>query len=186
VSLPSEDVLSRLRDLESKGYAEAVLTGINLSRYADSSGTDFPRLLRTLLEGTERIAIRISSTEPDAVNEAFAESVSHPRVRPHFHLSVQSGSDDVLRRMRRRYLSSQVFRAADLLRRAKGDAFLACDIIAGFPGETDADFERSYGLCRDIGIAWIHAFPSLRARGRKLPIWTGRCRSAYPDSVWTG
>lgn len=159
VSLAAGEILARLRELESRGYAEAVLTGINVSRYKDSSGVDFPDLLRLLLEGTDRIALRISSTEPDGVDSRFAEVVAHERVRPHFHLSIQSGSDYVLGRMRRRYRSSQVFRAADLLREAKGDPFLACDVIAGFPGETDADFELSYELCAGIDFAWIHAFP---------------------------
>jgi threonylcarbamoyladenosine tRNA methylthiotransferase MtaB len=159
VSLSADEIARRLVELEKRGYSEAVLTGINVSRYMDSSGIDFPELLRMLLSETGRISLRISSTEPDGVNERFAEIVSHERVRPHFHLSVQSGSDSVLRRMRRRYASAHVSRAAALLREAKGDPFLACDIIAGFPGETDADFQATYDLCRRIGFAWIHAFP---------------------------
>ena len=159
VSLAAPEILSRLRELERRGYAEAVLTGINISRYRDSSGVDFAELLGILLDGTEKIALRISSTEPDGVDERFAEAVSPVRVRPHFHLSIQSGSDEVLNRMRRRYRASQVRRAAELLRSAKGDPFLACDVIAGFPGETDEDFLKSYELCGELGFAWIHAFP---------------------------
>lgn len=158
VSLAVPEILARLRSLEEKGYAEAVLTGINVSRYRDESGIDFPALLDLLIAGTERIALRISSTEPDCVDERFARSVASPRVRPHFHLSVQSGSDAVLKRMRRRYGRDKVLRAAEMLRAAKDDPFIACDIIAGFPGESDTDFEKTVELCDEIGFAWIHAF----------------------------
>jgi len=157
-SLDSERALHRLQELEEKGYSEAVLTGINLSRYRDKE-TDLPALISLLLSGTKKINLRISSTEPDGVDGNFAKAVENPRVRPHFHLSVQSGSDSVLRAMRRRYDSEQVLNAAKLLRAAKDDPFLACDIIAGFPGETEEDFERTFDLCKEIGFAWIHAFP---------------------------
>lgn len=158
VSLDAPSVLARLRELERHGYAEAVLTGVNLNQYRDGD-RDFTALLAFLLDGTERIALRISSTEPEGVDAEFARVVAHPRIRPHFHLSVQSGSDAVLARMRRRYNAERVERAAALLRSAKDDPFLAGDIIAGFPGESEADFERTYDLCRRIGLAWIHAFP---------------------------
>jgi threonylcarbamoyladenosine tRNA methylthiotransferase MtaB len=164
VSLNAVEALARLQDLEARGYAEAVLTGINVSQYRDYSdvaGTclDFPGLLRYLLAGTERIALRISSTEPDGVTEDFVEAVSDRRVRPHFHLSVQSLCDATLSRMRRRYNAAQVERAVSRLRAVKDDPFLACDIIAGFPGETEEEFEESYGRAARIGFAWIHAFP---------------------------
>lgn len=159
ISLSAATVLARLQELERRGYAEAVLTGVNVSRYRDASGVDFPALLESLLAGTSRIALRISSTEPDGVDERFAAAVGHSRIRPHFHLSIQSGSDPILSAMRRRYQASQVDRAVDLLRAAKGDPFLACDIIAGFPGETEEDFEATRALCARSSFAWIHAFP---------------------------
>jgi len=95
VSLSSSEVLARLRSLEERGYAEAVLTGINISRYRDADGVDISALIGLLLSGTDRIALRISSTEPDGVDERFAAAAADPRVRPHFHLSVQSGSAEV-------------------------------------------------------------------------------------------
>jgi threonylcarbamoyladenosine tRNA methylthiotransferase MtaB len=160
VSLSSSVILSRLRELEEKGYAEAVLTGINVSGYLDAeNGLRLPALIRFLLAGTGRICLRISSTEPDGVDEDFADAVRSARVRPHFHLSVQSGSDSVLSRMRRHYQAESVIRAAALLRAAKDDPFLACDLIAGFPGEGEAEFRETLELCGRIGFAWIHAFP---------------------------
>jgi threonylcarbamoyladenosine tRNA methylthiotransferase MtaB len=174
VSLDSATVLARLRELEANGYAEAVLTGVNVSRYRDAAGRDFPALLRELLCGTERIRLRISSTEPDSVDDDFCDAVAHPRVRPHFHLSVQSGSDAILSSMRRRYRAERVLEAARLLRERTGDPFLACDIIAGFPGESEADFEATLALCRTIDFAWIHAFPYSPRPGTEAADFSGR------------
>ena len=158
VSLEPAVVLERLRALEASGAAEAVLTGVNLSQYR-SGGLGFAGLLGYLLAGTSRIAIRLSSFEPDRVDAAFLEAFGERRVRPHLHLPIQSGSDAVLARMGRRYTASQVLAACDDLRRVKGDPFLAADIIAGFPGETDADFEATLSTAAAAGLAWIHAFP---------------------------
>ena len=94
-SLRASEVVERLRSLESAGAAEVVLTGVNLSHYR-SEGLDFPGLLRLLLGSTASVALRLSSYEPDRVDAAFLEVFSEPRVRPHLHLAVQSGSDSVL------------------------------------------------------------------------------------------
>ncbi len=158
LSLGSEELLSRLRALEQRGYGEVVLTGVNINQYRDGD-MDFPRLLGVLLEGTERIALRISSIEPDLVTPAFLKVVSHPRVRPHFHISLQSGSDTILKVMGRRYTGSQVLQAIEKLREVKQDPFLACDIICGFPGEDGGEFEKTYALCQRVDFSWIHAFP---------------------------
>jgi len=157
-SLDAAEVLSRARELEAAGKAEIVLTGVNLSQYRDGA-LRFPGLLRRLVDGTSRVAFRISSFEPDGVDEDFLEAFAHPRVRPHVHLPVQSGADPVLARMGRRYRRGLVLAAVEALRRVKGDPFIACDIIAGFPGETEADFAQTLDLGRACGFAWIHAFP---------------------------
>jgi threonylcarbamoyladenosine tRNA methylthiotransferase MtaB len=156
-SLPAREALSRVRALEEAGRAEVVLTGVNLSQYRDG-GMDFPGLLAFLVEGTEAIAFRVSSYEPDRVDPAFLDIFAHPRVRPHAHLAVQSGADPVLRAMGRGYGRAEVLAAARALRRAKAEPFIAADFIAGFPGETEADAEASLELARDCGFAWIQAF----------------------------
>lgn len=158
VSLASSVLLERLKQLEHHGFAEAVLTGVNLNQYKDGEMT-FSALLKYLLAGTSTIALRISSTEPEGVDEHFQQVIADPRIRPHFHLSVQSGSDRILQNMRRRYSSEKVAEAVHGLRKAKGDPFIACDIITGFPGETEADFEATYRLCKNLDFSWIHAFP---------------------------
>jgi threonylcarbamoyladenosine tRNA methylthiotransferase MtaB len=164
VSLEAEKVLEALRALEAGGHGEAVLTGVNISQYRDGS-RDFGGLLAYLLEGTDRIALRLSSLEPEGLTRANAAVFAHPRIRPHFHLSIQSGSPEILRKMGRPYGPEAISRGIELLRAAKGDPFLACDIIAGFPGEGEGEFEKTRALCVRAGFAWIHAFPYSRRPG---------------------
>ncbi|GHT69352.1 tRNA (N(6)-L-threonylcarbamoyladenosine(37)-C(2))-methylthiotransferase MtaB [Spirochaetia bacterium] len=165
VSLPAEKALADLKALEEKGYREAVLTGVNISQYCDEGGRDLGGLLEYLLAGTQEIRIRLSSLEPDGLSEDLVQTLAHQRLRPHFHLSVQSGSPLILGRMGRAYGPEDVEKAAGRLRDIKTDPFLACDIITGFPGETAAEFEKTCEICRRIGFAWIHAFPYSRRPG---------------------
>ena len=166
LSLDAKDVLLRLRLLEENGFAEAVLTGVNIGQYSDS-GMDFSGLLDYLLSGTKNINLRISSTYINTVTESFLQVIRHERVRPHFHLSLQSGSDEVLRRMGRSYTAEIALEAVNKIRDAKGDPFLACDIITGFPGESKEDFLNTLKLCQKAEFAYIHAFPYSPRPGTK-------------------
>lgn len=157
-SLPTAEVLARARALEEAGRAEIVLTGVNLSQYRDGD-RGFPGLVAALLKGTRSVAFRISSYEPDRIDEEFLSVFANERVRPHVHLAIQSGSDPILARMGRGYRRDRVLASVEALRRVRGDPFLAADIIAGFPGETDESFVETLDLCRRAGFAWIHAFP---------------------------
>ncbi|MDR3192632.1 MAG: tRNA (N(6)-L-threonylcarbamoyladenosine(37)-C(2))-methylthiotransferase MtaB [Treponema sp.] len=159
VSLDADTVLRRLRSLEDRGYAEAVLSGVNISQYRDERRGDLGALVAFLLENTGRIALRLSSLEPEALTGSLLPVLGERRIRPHFHLSLQSGSDRVLARMGRPYTAGEAAAAAEKLRALKDDPFLACDIIAGFPGESGEDFAGTVELCEGIGFAWIHAFP---------------------------
>lgn len=158
VSLSSDRVLERVLELERAGAAEVVLTGVNLAHYRDGA-MRFPDLLAFLVERTSSIRFRISSYEPERVDEAFLRAFAAPRVQPHIHLAVQSGSSAVLRRMARPYSAGRVAEAVAALRATRGDPFVAADMIAGFPGETESEFEETWTLCRDLDFAWIHAFP---------------------------
>ncbi len=158
VSINPDEAVRRVRDIERSGWREIVLAGVNLSQYRYEGG-NFAHLLARIVAETDSISIRISSLYPERVNEEILPILASPRVRPHFHLSIQSGSDRILRAMRRPYGADTVYRAAELLRSIKDDPFLACDIITGFPGETDEDFAQTLQMCRDIGFAGIHAFP---------------------------
>ena len=164
-SLNVEQVLSRLLYLEQRGFAEAVLTGVNISQYRDPQVRGLPGLLGFLLKGTEKIRLRLSSIEMQCemqselgFRDSFAEVVTDQRVRPHFHLSIQSGSAGILAKMGRAYSPSDIVGFVSRLRRSRDNPFLACDIIAGFPGETESDFKETVALCEEIGFAWIHAF----------------------------
>ena len=166
VSLPAGRLLERVRELEQSGKAEVVLTGINLAQYRDGA-TRFPGLLSYLAANTARIRFRISSWEPEHVDAAFLEAFAHPRVQPHVHLSVQSGSSAVLRRMARPYTAERVLEAIAALRAVKADPFIAADLISGFPGETDAEFAETLDFCARADFAWIHAFPFSARPGTK-------------------
>ena len=166
VSLSPDRILDRVLALEAAGKAEIVLTGINLAQYR-SGDMRFPDLLAFLIEQTSAVAFRVSSYEPEYIDEAFLKVFAHPRVQPHVHLAVQSGSSPVLKRMARPYAAEKVTEAVTALRSVRDDPFIAADIIAGFPGETDMEFAETYALCRDLDFAWIHAFPFSARPGTK-------------------
>lgn len=166
VSLEPAEVLKRVRAIEASGQAEIVITGVNLTLYRGTLNQDgaekpmdFAELLQYLLENTSTVSFRISSLYPERVDDALCKVIAHERVRPHFHLSVQSGSNAILKAMHRPYTVETVIAAVEKLRQVKQNPFIACDIIAGFPGETDEDFEQTKVLCNKCKFTYVHAFP---------------------------
>ena len=162
VSLDVKTALERVLELENKGFDEVVLTTVNIGQYRgifESQDFDFKTLLKYLLENTKKIRFRISSLYPEIIDDSFCDVIKNPRVQPHFHISVQSGSNKILSLMNRRYSKEEVITACKKLKNAKNDPFLACDIITGFPGETDSDFEETMQLCKECGFVWVHALP---------------------------
>jgi threonylcarbamoyladenosine tRNA methylthiotransferase MtaB len=158
-SLGAAEVLRRLEALEQRGYSEAVLTGVNISQYRDPAAMELPGLLEFLLAETAAIRLRLSSIEPDSITDELLRVLENSRIRPHFHLSLQSGSAEVLARMGRTYTPDDVKEKTARLRMARNDPFLACDIIAAFPGETEDEFMKTFALCEEMNFAWIHVFP---------------------------
>lgn len=163
VSLGVKDAVSRARELEAEGAVEIVLTGVNLSQYAgkkeDGGIASFSELLSALIAGTSKVKFRVSSFYPQHVTEQLCEVLASDRVQPFFHLSIQSGSERILEKMCRPYKIEHVNNAIGLLRKTKPGCFISCDIIAGFPTETEEDFNFTEKLCRESNFAWIHAFP---------------------------
>jgi threonylcarbamoyladenosine tRNA methylthiotransferase MtaB len=159
ISLDLATVLARVQHLEAQGSREVVLTGINLSQYSAMDCPDFSQLLTQLLTGTQTMNFRVSSFEPDKIDENFLRAISHPRVRPFFHLPIQSGSPSVLRRMYRNSDTSRIESCINDLRRIKADPFIAFDLITGFPGESDEEFQETLGFIERTQPAWIHVFP---------------------------
>lgn len=162
VSIPAELALERVAALEEAGQSELVLTGVNIGQYRGEwkgKPLDLAGLLELILARTKSVAVRFSSVYPETVGERFADVIKDSRVRPHFHISVQSGSDAILKRMNRSYKREAVLQACRRLKEAKQNPFLACDIITGFPGETEADFELTLSLMKEAGFVKAHAFP---------------------------
>lgn len=162
VSIDVQTAIDRVKELELSGQEEVVITTVNIAQYCGKYGDEyynFTKLLKILLEKTQKISFRISSLYPEIVDEEFCNVIKNPRVRPHFHISVQSGSDKILKAMNRKYEAQKVVEACNLLKNAKDNPFLACDIITGFPGETKEDFAQTMELCKKCDFSWVHAFP---------------------------
>ena len=162
VSLEVSEVLKQVEKLISAGQKEIVITTVNIAQYKseyEGKNVDIAGLLEILLNKTKGVSFRFSSLYPQIVDERLCELIKDERVRPHFHLSVQSGSDEVLLKMNRPYKAQAVIDACNRLKAAKKNPYLACDIIAGFPGERDEDFKATMNLVKDCGFTWVHAFP---------------------------
>ena len=162
-----QDVLAEVKRLAENGFKEVVLTGIHVASYGkDRRDTSLLEILRQVheVEGIERI--RFSSIEPNVVTEEFAQAIAAmPKVCDHFHLSLQSGCDKTLKEMNRKYDTEKYRQAAATLRKYLPEVALTTDIIAGFPGETEEDFQASYDFAKEIGFAKIHAFPYSPKKG---------------------
>lgn len=162
VSLEVSEVLKQVEKLIAAGQKEIVITTVNIAQYKseyEGKSVDIADLLEILLNKTKGVSFRFSSLYPQIVDERLCELIKDERVRPHFHLSVQSGSDDVLLKMNRPYKAQAVIDACNRLKAAKKNPYLACDIIAGFPGESDEDFKATMNLIKECGFTWVHAFP---------------------------
>lgn len=165
-SLDARSVVERARDLAGRGAAEIVLTGVNLTQYR-SGDLNLGGLLELLVRETSGVSYRLSSWEPDRLDDAFLAAFASGRVRAHMHLALQSGCDATLARMGRAYRSAAVRETVRRLREVKGDLFLGADVITGFPGETDDEFRQTYALLEELDFAWLHAFPFSPRPGTK-------------------
>lgn len=173
-----EDVLEEVRRLAESGCQEVVLTGIHLSSYGVDleEGQNLLALIRTIhaVDGIRRI--RLGSLEPGIITEEFAEAIAAlPKVCPHFHLSLQSGCDTVLERMNRRYRSEEYKEKCRLLRRVYDRPALTTDVIVGFPGETEEEFEASRAFVEEVNFFETHIFKYSRREGTRA--------AAMPDQI---
>ncbi|MFP4484503.1 MAG: MiaB/RimO family radical SAM methylthiotransferase [Spirochaetaceae bacterium] len=165
-SRPADQVVAEVAESVRTGAREIVLTGVNMSRYQDGD-TPFSALVERVLEIPGEFRVRISSLEPDSIDDRFFAVMQHPKMCPHLHLCLQSGSDRILLKMRRQYDTRGFRDIVARIRRDRPDFNFTTDIIAGFPGETDEDFADTVAMAREIGFSHIHTFPySLRSRTR--------------------
>jgi threonylcarbamoyladenosine tRNA methylthiotransferase MtaB len=163
-SVSPEHVIKEINEKISHGYKEVVLTGTEIGSYK-YDGLALEGLIDIILKETAVERLRISSLQPQEVTPGLIELWNDKRLCPHFHLSLQSGSDSVLKRMRRLYNSADYLNAVSLIRSVAGDAAITTDVIAGFPGETDDEFAESYDFCKKVGFARIHVFSYSKRRG---------------------
>lgn len=171
-SRAKEDVIREVTDLANNGYKEVVLTGIHLSSYGvDLEGEDLLSLILAVndVAGIERI--RLGSLEPRIITEEFAKTIAGlTKMCPHFHLSLQSGCDETLRRMNRRYTSEEYYEKCQLLRKYFDNPALTTDIIVGFPGETEEEFEKSKAFVDKVDFYETHVFKYSKRQGTKAAV----------------
>ena len=165
-SMPLDEVRAEAQRLADAGYREIVVTGIHLASYGRGTQDTLLDAIRAVHDTPGVARVRLGSLEPKVVTEDFARSLSEmPGLMRQFHLSMQSGSDAVLKRMHRRYTSEEYYAACETLRRFMPDCAITTDVIAGFPGETEAEFAETLAFVEKVGFARIHAFPYSRRSG---------------------
>jgi threonylcarbamoyladenosine tRNA methylthiotransferase MtaB len=157
-SRPIADIVRLVQRKAAAGIQEVVLTGIHLGDYHPTTGTDFGDLLNALLTETEIPRIRVSSIEPEDFCVEWLAHWQNPRMCRHLHLPMQSGSDLILRKMARRYLTDHYRTIANAAYKAIPELALTTDIIVGFPGETEDDFQATYTMATDLNFAKMHIF----------------------------
>lgn len=156
-SRPAGDILENIRQVTDFGYKEIVLTGVNIGRYHDDE-TDFESLVEKILDLPGDFRLRISSIEPEGFGDKLFNLFEHPKMTPHLHLCLQSGSDRILLQMRRFYNVKSFLEMVDKIRGKYPDFNLTTDVIVGFPGETDEDFQMTCDTVLNIGFSHIHTF----------------------------
>jgi threonylcarbamoyladenosine tRNA methylthiotransferase MtaB len=166
-SRPPEEIIAELRGLVGRGYQEIVLTGVHLGHYGIDLSCGRPKeqwrrlwhLLELLADLPGDFRIRLSSLEAAEVRDELVRVLAaHPRICPHLHLCLQSGSDRILATMKRRYRSASFLERCRRLRTALDEPAFTTDVIVGFPGETDADFDATCRVVREVGFCKVHVF----------------------------
>ena len=181
-----QEVVEEIKRLAALGYEEAVLTGIHLSSY----GVDFPQteriglldLILKVHEIPEIKRIRLGSLEPRIITEEFAQTLSElDKICPHFHLSLQSGCDETLKRMNRKYTTEEYLKGCEILRNAFLNPAITTDVIVGFPGETEKEFETTKDYLKKIQFYEMHVFKYSMRNGTRAAKMTDQ----IPESVKT-
>ena len=184
-----EDILEEIRGLVQAGYQEFVLTGIHISSY----GVDFQKEgvkqenLLTLSQEIDRIdgvkRLRLGSLEPRIITEEFAKGIDAlEHICPHFHLSLQSGCEETLKRMNRHYTPEQFYAGVELLRRTFEHPAITTDVIVGFPGETEEEFERTRSFLEKVSFYEMHIFKYSKRKGTRAAVMENQ----VPEPVKTG
>jgi threonylcarbamoyladenosine tRNA methylthiotransferase MtaB len=157
-SVPIDRILADINQRVIEGFKEVVITGTEIGQYC-YDGIDLPGLIERILSETGVTRLRLSSLQPSEVSPGLINLWRNDRLCPHFHLSLQSGSDSVLNRMNRRYSINDYRKTVALIRHVVPGVAVTTDVIVGFPGESDAEFQETLNFCREMQFARIHVFP---------------------------
>ena len=183
-SLPLETAVEQAEDLARRGYREIVVTGIEVAAW----GRDLPgkppvwQLITALCQAVPALRIRLGSLEPRIITEEFCrELAKYPNLCPQFHLSLQSGCDSVLSRMKRKYDTAFYYERVCLLRQYFPDCAVTTDMIVAFPGETEEEFHESLAFIRKCGFADMHIFPYSRRPGTPAASFPGQLGNAVKE-----
>jgi len=178
VSRPVADVLESVRKTVENGFKELVITGVNIGRYEDGT-VRFEELLAKILEVPGDFRVRISSLEPDGFGDDFVKLFAHPRLMPHLHLCLQSGSEKTLLRMRRMYDVEQFRKTITKFRSVYPDFNFTTDIIVGFPGETDDEFQQTLDAVKEFNFSHVHTFKYSVRKGTRAE----RLENHLPEKI---
>ena len=184
-SLPLENAVAEARKLAAEGYREIVVNGIEISSWGWEwhDGSCLRQLLAALCAAVPSVRVRLGSLEPRTIDEEFCKTLSgFENLCPQFHLSLQSGSDSVLRRMHRKYDSARYLQSVELLHRYFPGCAVTTDLIVGFPGETEAEFEASLALIRRCALSKVHIFPYSRRPGTPADKMPGQLTKAEKEA----
>ncbi len=152
-------VLESAREIVRNGIQEVVLTGVNIGDFGRQNGEDFIGLIRALEDVDGLSRIRISSIEPDLLDDGIIEFVAaSKKIMPHFHIPLQSGSDKILKAMKRRYNTGLYEGRVERIRQKLPWSCIAADVIVGFPGESDEDFNETYNYLEQLRVSYMHVF----------------------------
>ena len=184
-SLPLENAVAEARKLAAEGYREIVVNGIEISSWGWEwhDGSCLRQLLAALCAAVPSVRIRLGSLEPRTIDEEFCKTLSgFENLCPQFHLSLQSGSDSVLRRMHRKYDSARYLQSVELLHRYFPGCAVTTDLIVGFPGETEEEFQETLAFLQRCAFAQMHIFPYSRRQGTPAASMPGQLSNAEKAS----
>jgi threonylcarbamoyladenosine tRNA methylthiotransferase MtaB len=166
VSRPLGEILENIRRVVDNGFKEIVITGVNIGRY-DYEQYNLELALEKILKLPGDFRVRISSMEPDGFGPDFHRVFEDPKMAPHLHLCLQSGSDLILKKMRRMYTTSSFMEIVESFRKEISDFNFTTDVIVGFPGETEEDFEKTIRVVKDARFSHVHTFRYSRRKGTR-------------------
>ena len=183
-SLPKAEAVAQTRRLREEGYRELVITGIEISGWGHDlkNGETLIDLLEAASKAAGDMRLRLGSLEPRTITEDFCRRAARlPNLCPHFHLSMQSGCDDTLRRMNRKYDTARFYESVSLLRQYFDRPAITTDLITGFPGETEEEFAQTLAFIEKCGFAAMHIFPYSVRPGTKAAAMPDQCTAAVKE-----